>query len=143
MPSRRSLIRASAGAAVLGAGVTVIPFGPWREDEASAATTITPPSVAATSRATPSGSCPWKNRNETATVCRFCRMKTSTRISEATKTTTAVHTVLVRVRDRSGSAGARGDPSIGGASEDGRASVLPLSSGEPMLQSPYSAGPGE
>jgi hypothetical protein len=42
MPSRRSLIRTGAGAVALGAGVTVIPFGPWREDEASAATTITP-----------------------------------------------------------------------------------------------------
>ena len=109
---------------------------------APAATTITPPSVAATSRATPSGSCPWKNRNETATVCRFCRIKTSTRISEATKTTTAVHTVLVRVRGRSGSAGARGDPSIGDASEEGCASVRSLSSCDPMLDSPYPAGPG-
>jgi hypothetical protein len=49
----------------------------------------------------------------------------------------------VRVRGRSGSAGARGDSSIGDTSEDGRASVPSLSSCEPMLRSPYSAGPGE
>jgi hypothetical protein len=39
----------------------------WKTRAAPAATTMTPPSVAATSRATPSGTFPWKARKETAT----------------------------------------------------------------------------
>jgi hypothetical protein len=68
-------------------------------------------------------------------------MKTSTRTSDATRTTTAVHTVLVRVRVPPASADVRGETSVSAPGDD-PASVpcFSWSSCNPILRSHYPGG---